>query len=366
MAGKVFKVIGVAGLLALSGACSSVAVSAAPGGSPAAPAAAPRWHVAYTAKPGSALAYTAVVATGKTTGWAFGYRHGSGRDTSVALRETGAGTWTPVSFPVPGNMLVVEAGAASPTDVWAFANASYANSSRVLRLVNGKWTTVKTFTAQFYGATVVAGNDVWASTGPHQGGLPLTLWHYDGRRWTAVGHGLAGSVSALSAQDAWAFQGTAVYHWNGHGWAGTSVKNLLPTKIGQVDAILALSARNVYAVVNGYTNGSGPVAVLHYDGHAWRRVATSQAQYSSWQLVAPDGTGGLWIPVFGGAGGAGHYMLHYAAGKLTVAGLPFPAGAGNIGAITRIPGTRYTLAGGERYTPGKPGTGQVAVILQYS
>jgi hypothetical protein len=366
MAGKVFKVIGVAGLLALNGACSSAAVSAAPGGSPAAPAAAPRWHVVYTEKPGSALAYTAVVATGKTTGWAFGHGQVSGRDVSVALRRTGAGTWTPASSPVPGNMLVVGAGAASPTDLWAFANARYANSSRVLRLVNGKWTTVKTFTAQIYGETVVAGNDVWASTGPHQGGLPLTLWHYDGRRWTAVGHGLAGSVSALSAQDAWAFQGTAVYHWNGHGWAGTSVKSLLPTKIGQVDAILALSARNVYAIVNGYTNGSGPVAVLHYDGHAWRSVATSQAQYSSRQLVAPDGTGGLWIPVAGGTNGAGRYMLHYAAGKLTVAQLPFPAEAGNIDAVTRILGTWYALAGDERYTTGEPGTNQVAAILQYS
>ena len=122
----------------------------------------------------------------------------------------------------------------------------------------------------------------------------------------------------------------------------------------------------MYAIVNGQTNGRGLVAVLHYDGHAWRRVATSQAQYSSRQLVAPDGTGGLWIPVAGGTNGAGRYMLHYAAGKLTVAQLPFPAEAGNIDAVTRILGTRYALAGDERYTTGEPGTNQVAAILQYS
>jgi hypothetical protein len=59
-------------------------------------------------------------------------------------------------------------------------------------------------------------------------------------------------------------------------------------------------------------------------------------------------------------------MLHHAADKLTVAQLPFPAEASNIGAITHIPGTRYALAGGERHTPGEPGIGQAAVILQYS
>jgi hypothetical protein len=58
---------GVAGLLAAGGvtAASASATAAAP------PVAAPHWHIVKSVKTDSTGEFTAVVATGNTTGWAF-------------------------------------------------------------------------------------------------------------------------------------------------------------------------------------------------------------------------------------------------------------------------------------------------------
>ena len=56
---------GIAGLLA-AGGVTAASAAAAP------PVAAPHWHIVFkSSKPDPANGFTAVVATGKTTGWAF-------------------------------------------------------------------------------------------------------------------------------------------------------------------------------------------------------------------------------------------------------------------------------------------------------
>ncbi|MGH3274820.1 MAG: hypothetical protein ACRDNZ_10955 [Streptosporangiaceae bacterium] len=73
----------------------------------------------------------------------------------------------------------------------------------------------------------------------------------------------------------------------------------------------------------------GPLVILHFNGHAWSQAATSdsvgslaQPGYGVPGQLAPDGQGGLWIPIpigiaFGGAG----YLVHYSGGQLTAAAL---------------------------------------------
>jgi hypothetical protein len=65
--------------------------------------------------------FTAVVATGNTTGWAFGGQF-STLSADTAWRLSGA-TWTrDKTFPGKNNETAVTAGANSPSDVWAFAS----------------------------------------------------------------------------------------------------------------------------------------------------------------------------------------------------------------------------------------------------
>jgi hypothetical protein len=353
MLGKTLSVAAVAGLIALGGAGIASAATPAAG-----------WHIIKSVKTGTTGDFGTVVATGKTTGWAFD-QTASG---PVAWARTGTSTWKTVAFPAKSDETIASAVAASPSDVWAFADTSTA--SRALHWNGHTWSVMKTFAAPVANASIAAANDLWVFG---NGYAPnLGVWHYDGRTWTRVSTNLTGG-SALSASDVWGFSGTNVDHWNGHKWTSTSVKNLLPPVQANLNdpgvySVLALSADNVYAVGNGrQEDAGGPIVVLHYNGHTWTRVADGanndyDAGYGGSQL-ATDGSGGLWIPTWG-EGGTESYLLHYSNGKLTAAKLPVNAGSIEVQSVSHVPGTSETLTGGFTHTPYQPTGNQVAVILQ--
>jgi hypothetical protein len=229
---------------------------------------------------------------------------------------------------------------------------------------------VKTFTKPIGGASVVAGNDVWVFGQP---GIiaQLGAWHYNGHGWTRVSTKADGG-SALSATSVWGFRGTSVYHFTGHRWSSTNVASLLPPKSSQglndpmVSGIYAQSADSVYAIGNGNTeDDGGPTVVLHYNGHSWARVAEgnfgSGTQPS--QQIAPDGKGGLWLPM-PGFGGQRSYLVHYSGGKLTTATLPHGPLGINVESVANIRGTTEMLGGGFTHASANPGVKVVAVILQ--
>lgn len=344
-----------AGLLALA------APPAAAAGRPA-----PKWHVAASVAAGAG-AFTAVVATGKATGWAFGGQFASGA-APTAWQLTG-GRWARAAFPGQRAETVVAAGASSPSDVWAFTQAGA--GSRVLHYNGRAWSVVKTFGALAGGASVAGKNDVWVFGADPFGGRALGAWYFNGRTWRLTGANLQGG-SALSPADVWAFSGTRVYHYNGRRWAGTQLSALLPARMPlngpAVTGIIALSDRNVYAIGNGNAEDEGgPTVVLHYNGSRWARVAGGSFGYGTTgdgaQQVSSDGGNGLWLPM-PGVDGQKSYMVHYAAGRLTPAALPGNPRGIALGSVSRVPGTRDQLAGGATFTA--PGIHQVARVLMYS
>ncbi len=170
----------------------------------------------------------------------------------------------------------------------------------------------------------------------------------------------------------WAFSGTRAYHFNGGRWASTQLSALLPAKMllngPAITGIIALSARNVYAIGNGNAEDEGgPTVVLHYNGTKWAKAGSGNFGYGTTatgsQQVSSDGGSGLWLPM-PGAGGQKSYMVHYAAGRLTPATLPGSSRGIDVGSVSRVPGTRDQLAGGDTFTA--PGVSQVARILMYS
>jgi hypothetical protein len=138
------------------------------------------------------------------------------------------------------------------------------------------------------GTAAVSGDDAWAVGGrTRSSGRPEALAeHWDGLTWSIVhtprisharGVGL-GSVSAVSATDAWAVgaffrgrQGTQplAEHWDGAAWS------IVPTPAPGPDFALssvdAVSADDVWAV--GY-HPEGPFRPLaeHWDGSSWSIV----------------------------------------------------------------------------------------------
>lgn len=353
--------VATAGLIALAAPAASAAT--------AAPTAA-HWHIVKSVATGTG-AFTAVAATGKTTGWAFG-----GQFVPVAAPtawQLANGKWTQdKAFPGESAETVLAAGASSPSDVWAFTQA--ATGSRVLHYNGKAWSVAKTFDAQIGGASVAGKNDIWVFGVDLFGMKSLGAWYFNGHTWRLTGTDLQGG-SALSPTNVWAFSGTKVYHFNGSRWANTQLSALLPPRMllngPAITGIIALSASNVYAIGNGNAEDEGgPTVVLHYNGSKWAKVATGNFGYGTTgsggsQQVSPDGAGGLWLPM-PAAGSQKSYLVHYAAGKLTPATLPGSPRGIAVSSISRVPGTAEQLAGGDTHAATLPGVDQVARVLMYS
>ena len=347
--------------LAFTTAASSSAAQAAPA---AARPAAAGWHIVKQVHNGPFGGFTAVIAVGRTGGWAFNQG-----PVPTAWRRSGS-TWTQVPFPGQANEVVVAAGAASPTNVWAFTAGGA--QSRALRWNGRAWTVQRSFAQQIGGAVVINSSDIWVFGQPYFPGTGLGAWHYNGHTWSRVasGHGLQGG-SALSANNIWAVDGSDIAHWNGSSWSRTSVSHLLPAKQALngplLTGIFAESAHSVYAIGNGgLEDEGGPLVILHWNGHQWSKAAEGDFGFGTQPLqqASPDGHGGLWLPM-PGVDGQKSYLLHYTPGHpLTQASLPYGPNGISIEAVALIPGSTGLLAGGDIHAADKPGTNVVAVLLQ--
>lgn len=357
---------GAGAALAVTAAALAVAVSASASASPAVPPLA--WHLVKQVHQGGNGDFTAIAAVGTSGGWAFS---GAGAAAPAAFRRSGA-NWVAAPFPGHSDERVVAARATSAANVWAFT--SNGTRSRALRWNGSSWSVAGSFSREIAGAVVVSSTDVWVFGDQFQPGGVLGTWHFNGRAWTHIpGEGGLNGGSALSATSIWAFGGTHVSHWNGRAWSATSVAGLLPARDRQglndpaVTAIYAQSPASVWAVGNGNREDEGgPLVVLHFNGHAWTRVAENQSFAGDGVTgqVAPDGRGGLWIPLPGIEGGASH-LVHYSGGQLTAAVLPVAANRIDVESVAWIPGTFQALAGGLTHAANSAGTGDVAVILQF-
>jgi hypothetical protein len=350
--------------LAFTSAASSSAAQAAPAPTAARPAAA-GWHIVKQVHNGPFGGFTAVIAVGRTGGWAFNQG-----PVPTAWRRSGS-TWTQVPFPGQPNEVVVAAGATSPTNVWAFTAGGA--QSRALRWNGHTWAVQRSFAQQIGGAVVINSSDIWVFGQPYFPGTGLGAWHYNGRTWSRVasGHGLQGG-SALSANNIWAVDGSDVAHWNGSTWSRTSVSHLLPAKQALngplLTGIFAESAHSVYAIGNGgLEDEGGPLVILHWNGKKWSKVAEGNFGFGTQPLqqASPDGHGGLLLPM-PGVDGQKSYLLHYIPGHpLGQATLPGGPSGISIEAVALIPGSNGLLAGGDTHAADKPGTNVVAVLLQY-
>jgi hypothetical protein len=291
-----------------------------------------------------------VVATGKTSGWAFL------NPTTAAYERTGANAWKKVAFPGTGGSVNV-AGSSSPSNVWAALKSSSGQATELYRWNGRSWTAAKSLRGSLTAISVLGPNDVWVFGG-YTG-----VTHFNGRTWTKVSSTAQGG-SALSDHNVWAFNGTDVDHYNGRKWTATNVASLLPAPGHGPSAltnILALAPNNVYATGEGeQTPRGGPGVVLHFNGHTWTQAAESGSFATiSGESLTSDGKGGFWISSESFPSRLEGALFHYSAGQITEV---------NLGAfaysVSRIPGTAEALAGGFQLGTGT-GT-STSVVWQYS
>ena len=330
---------------AAAGSAVALALAGALPPAAAAPAARPSWHIVKRAPSGVFGGFGAVTAAGKNTVWAF-----NDVRKPAAWRRTGS-TWK--RFAVPGP--VDSASATSASNAWALTQAG-----QVLRWTGAAWVV----------SHVIKGASQVQVLGPRDVWVFGSAWdHYNGRTWSRVtsAPGRASSASALSDNNIWSFSPTAVAHWNGHVLARTSVKKLLPKPTEFSDpglvGIYAQSKDSIWAIGTGHTqDAGGPLFILHDNGHGWRRVVVGSLGSNGGYFVAPDGRGGLWIPL-NGASGQPTTLAHFSGGKLTTVKLPVPGDQLILESIAPVPGTTEAIAGG--FTHGVNFTKTVSVVLQY-
>jgi hypothetical protein len=357
-----FTVSAAAALAAAGSSAGVVGASAAgAGGRGGRTASTGSWKI-VKAVPGANLPhFTAITATSRHGAWAFEATASStGILRPAAWRRHGC-RWTRASFPGKRGGQVVSADSTSPGDVWALLTSP--EGSRVLRWNGRGWALTGRFGQPHRDVVALSRRDAWL--------FGKGAWHFDGRRWShpRSGHGLLGG-SALLRDSIWAFGATVVARWDGRTWARTSVSGLLPPK-GQLNdprltSIFAQSARSVWAVgTTGQESQGGPVVLLHFNGHRWRRAALADVGAGFPGQVIPDGSGGLWIPF--GFVFQPFTMLRYTGGELRRVALPAPPGTVlQVADADAVPGVPRAFAAGGVWPANGPIGGYTrAVILGY-
>ncbi len=321
-----------------------LAVAAGLGIAPAANAATPaQWKAIKSVSEGQDYRFSAVVATGKDSGWAFQSSFG-GDAKPVAWEQTGATTWKTVPFPGSKGEWIGYATAAGfsvkDENVWAIGGIGA--KTQVFHLTSGEWKLVGTLPSIFFFETRAAQAD-----GSLTVYLPDAAYRFNGTTWTETRESISNGY-ALDPSDGWTFSGTTVTHVTTEPKAAKksySLKSLLPAKTKSNDpaitGVYAFSDSNVYAFANSNVllSSLGTLEVLHYNGHQWTKVASYAHAIAG--SVTPDNSVGLWISDSGAPG-----ILHLSGGKLTVTLIPSAGkNAVNIaGAVSAIPGSSEFLA----------------------
>jgi hypothetical protein len=276
---------------------------------------------------------------GPANAWVAGIVNDGEPDQGALVENWNGSTWRQVPLPagdssrIAANIPLVVVGASSSRDVWVFGEFGH-----FLRLRGGRWThgLIPSFPRETFIDQVAAFSpcDVWvfalrATGSPSNGTFRLRPFadRFDGRTWRQVtiparpSDG-AFTVSAVSARDMWALDGTVtpdsgifarpkVLHWNGSSWRPVAVQPRRPNG-GTMSSIQATGPDNVWVGGSRQNPKDGSdELVQHWNGRTWRTVdppasATDQGYYST--SMTPDGHGGIWLlgstfasPVMGSA-----------------------------------------------------------------
>jgi hypothetical protein len=250
--------------------------------------------------------------------WAAGVVIPSGNSGLAPLITRWNGTaWSQVALPASALTLLGPAGligavsAASPRNVWAFAE-----SSVWLHYDGTTWTSGQLAKPGPSGQVLVAAtlalskSDVWAfGARERSSGAHAYAAHFNGVKWTATsvpGTSPIVSSSAVRAGDVWAVEGVgainpgsgrgALVHWSGGSWHSVSLPRALAGRA--LSSVVARSDSDVWVggAVTNRKKGTTE-AVEHWNGRTWTVTAlpavTTSQKYTVTGL-ASDGHGGLW------------------------------------------------------------------------
>jgi hypothetical protein len=344
------------------------------------------WQVTATIAPhNEEVQLNAVTAISPRDAWAVGPTGTSTGDIVVHWNGTG---WQQVAVParVMAKVSVLgSVGATSDRNVWAFDG-----SGDYLRFNGSSWTAGRapTFAGGKNGLVIASGLAVGTDSAWLFGfdSTPSKLISYaarfDGRGWQAMSlpapTGQYGVVdaSAVSASDIWAVvqggpgQRTAngLLHWNGRRWLSAKLSAYL-ARGTNLTSVLALPGGDVW-VAGGIPSGHNYWGVTAmWNGHTWTVDKLPSDPTTKQDVISdlvPDGAGGVWAMGFTPQDCAGP-MWHFSARVWTDTGLAgCSAGAYVHGpeGLASIPGTTSVWAVGGQSDSQVP-NGEAGLVMLY-
>ena len=272
--------------------------------------------------------------------------------------------WTAFAAPLINGELTADLQGVvdiSSTEAWAVGNVTLgANPGQIIEKWDGtKWslfpnpTLLPNSQGDLFAMTSTSATDIWAvgnlvQTFSNGGSTSYNLFeHWDGTSWTPTFINTAGfegltGVSEDATNDAWAVGdnggSTLAIHWNGTKWAAVATPDNLGEGPNQLNAVVALTPDNAWAVGYSTPGLAGQSAtltlILHWDGTTWSIVpspnvgpnSTSQSN----RLLGITANSADDIYAFGSyfaADGSGHQMtllLHWDGTSWTIVTSPNP------------------------------------------
>jgi hypothetical protein len=344
----------VGAALAIPGMAVVLAIA---GTTPAQAAGSPGWRVVAKVAVKNAFLDDVVALRGGTA-WVSG---GSATSTPVLYHLTG-GKWHLVTRPGPPSSFAGDLAATSTSNVWTVI----ANAAAVDHWNGHTWKRTSfgsPLTLLVNAVTTTGPNDTWVFLYLEGPKVEVAV-HYNGKSWIGGkalpaqvdGDGSHGLASASSRSNVWTWALKSgkwtTMHYDGKSWKIVSLPAHL-VKAGYFfgpTQILALSSSNVWATADVFKGKvSGPVVLLHWDGHSWRKVTGKLPAGTLTGSIARDGHGGLWLG--GQSPGGKPFFAHYLQGTWTTVAQPSDVlGAIKLSALALIPRTQSMLGVGTAFT----------------
>ncbi len=271
------------------------------------------WTVTPTARPHGGSILNAVTIVSPTNLWAVG-SNARGRTVYPLVEHYSGTAWYPLALPTPtskaqSDLLAVSASSAK--DVWAVGTTGHDLNSTVHTLIehyNGKaWTLVRSShktASELAGVAAVSPRDAWAVGQflPPGGRYHAFVEQWNGSAWREVpiphpggprGYETLDAVSALSPRNVWAvgdyqrgrLYHTLILHWNGSRWRRVPSPTLAPRHESLVKGVVVLGRNNAWAVGSYPGKHADRPLTEHWDGHGWH-VVTAPSTSSFNLLVA--------------------------------------------------------------------------------
>jgi hypothetical protein len=270
----------------------------------------------------------------------------TGESGAPAAAQFTGGAWQQSTLPSGLTDSYIEAASAvSANDIWAITDGS---SLDALHWNGTQWSVAHTWNlpgAEITGVTAVSPTDVWVfGAGGATGGIGT--WHFNGSTWSED-TGAAGIevASALSSRNIWAIGSNGenpdnrIAHYTGRSWHVVSSPVF---DKGQLNDVLALSAKEVWAVGDEFSRKAAPALLAEYNGSTWSSVPVPYKALLN--RIVSDGAGGFWI-VAQPEESSATWLLHRSSSGTWSKTVISPAGS-NVFGLSLVGGTTSELGAG--------------------